>query len=61
MRLDELEESSNVEVEQGGGRRVGGRGIGLGTIGLMLVAMYFGVDPSMVMNVAQQLQPAETR
>lgn len=60
MRLDELEESSNVEVQQGGGRRVGGRGIGLGTIGLMLVAMYFGVDPSMVMNVAQQLQPAET-
>lgn len=33
---------------------IGGRGIGLGTIVLALVAMYFGVDPSVVLNQAVQ-------
>lgn len=31
---------------------MGGKGIGLGTIVLALVAMYFGVDPSIVLNQA---------
>lgn len=56
MRLDELEESQNVEDNRGGGM-VGGRSIGIGTIALALVAMYFGVDPAVVLNVAQQEQP----
>lgn len=54
MRLDDERESSNVEDRRGsgGGMRMGG-GIGIGTIALALVAMYFGVDPSLVMNIGQ--------
>jgi uncharacterized protein len=53
MRLDDQEESSNVEDRRGsGGMRMGG-GIGIGTIVMALVAMYFGVDPSLVMNIGQ--------
>ncbi|MBT9497736.1 MAG: neutral zinc metallopeptidase [Zoogloea oleivorans] len=53
MRFDNSRESDNVEDRRGGGgRSVGGRGIGIGTIVLALVAMYFGVDPSVVLNQA---------
>lgn len=54
MRLDDQEESSNVEDRRGsgGGMRMGG-GTGIGTIVLAFVAMYFGVDPSLVMNIGQ--------
>ena len=44
--------SDNVEDQRGSGRRTpltGGR-IGIGTIALALVAMYFGVDPSVVLQ-----------
>ena len=52
MRLDDERESSNVEDRRGsGGSPVGGRSIGIGTIALALVAMYFGVDPSVVLNI----------
>ncbi len=57
MRFDNSRESSNVEDRRGGGgggMPIGGRGIGLGTIVLALVAMYFGVDPSVVLNQAVQ-------
>ena len=51
MRFDNSRESSNVEDRRGGGGLpVGGRSIGLGTIVLALVAMYFGVDPSVILN-----------
>lgn len=52
MRLDDGRESDNIEDRRGGGGGfpVGGRSIGVGTIVLALVAMYFGVDPSVVMN-----------
>jgi uncharacterized protein len=59
MRLDDQEESSNVEDRRGsggGGFPIGGKGIGIGTIALALVAMYFGVDPSLVMNIGQGMQ-----
>ncbi len=51
--------SDNIEDETGAGPRPRGRGGlvggGIGTIVLALVALYFGVDPSVVMNqVAQQ-------
>ena len=57
MRFDNSRESENVEDRRGGGGGgrglpVGGKGIGLGTIVLALVAMYFGVDPSIVLNQA---------
>ena len=57
MRLDDLEESQHVEDSRGRGM-VGGRSIGIGTIAIALVAMYFGVDPNVVLNIAQQVQPA---
>ena len=61
MRLDDQQESGNVEDRRGsGGMRVGGKGIGLGTIALALVAMYFGVDPALVMNIGQGMQQTET-
>ena len=61
MRLDDERESSNVEDRRssGGGMRVGGKGIGVGTIVLALVAMYFGVDPSLVMNIGQGMSQNE--
>lgn len=65
MRLDNEEESVNVEDRRGsGGGMLGGRGIGIGTIALALVAMYFGVDPSLVMNIGQgmsQNAPVEAK
>jgi uncharacterized protein len=62
MRLDDQQESSNVEDRRGsgGGMGIGGRGIGIGTIVLALIAMYFGVDPSLVMNIGQGMSQQET-
>ncbi|MBU0604578.1 MAG: neutral zinc metallopeptidase [Gammaproteobacteria bacterium] len=55
MRLDDGRESGNIEDRRGArGRGMlggGGRRIGVGTIVLALVAMYFGVDPSVVLNM----------
>ncbi len=66
MRFDNSRESDNIEDRRGGGGGglpIGGKGIGLGTIVLALVAMYFGVDPSVVLNQAALAPPpqAETR
>jgi hypothetical protein len=54
MRFDKGRESDNVEDRRGQGRQgLGGRGrIGIGTIVLALVAMYFGIDPSVVLDNA---------
>jgi uncharacterized protein len=56
MRLDDLEESQHIE-DRRGGSALGGRSIGLGTIAIALVAMYFGVDPNLILNAVQQVQP----
>jgi predicted metalloprotease len=65
MRLDDERESVNVEDRRSaGGMSIGGKGIGIGTIAIALVAMYFGVDPSIVLNIGQGLQqesPAEAQ
>ncbi|PJM90642.1 KPN_02809 family neutral zinc metallopeptidase [Achromobacter ruhlandii] len=54
MRLDDSRESDNVEDRRASAPRIGGRGtIGIGTIVLALVAMYFGVDPSVVLQMAE--------
>ena len=52
-------ESRNVEDRRGqGGRRLGGGGkIGIGTIVLALIAMYFGIDPSVVLNTSEMVAP----
>lgn len=60
MRLDDQQESVNVEDRRGGAGGIGGKGIGVGTIVLALVAMYFGVDPAVVLNVGHGLQQTAT-
>ncbi len=60
MRLDNQRESQNVEDR----RRMkvsGSRGIGIGTIVMVLIALYFGIDPSAVLNMGQGMSqvPAE--
>ncbi|MBK8338309.1 MAG: neutral zinc metallopeptidase [Sterolibacteriaceae bacterium] len=64
MRIEDGRESENVEDRRGesyggGGLGIGGRSIGIGTIVLALVAMYFGVDPSIVLNTATGPAPIE--
>jgi predicted metalloprotease len=65
MRIENGRESENVEDRRGetysggGGLGIGGRSIGIGTIVLALVAMYFGVDPSIVLNTATGPAPIE--
>lgn len=63
MRFGNRRESENIEDRrgQGGMRGVGGRGrIGIGTIVLALVAMYFGVDPRLVFDTAGLMPGADT-
>jgi len=61
MRWDRSRASENVEDRRGqsggGGMRLGGRSIGLGTVAIAVVAMLFGVDPSVVLNMAGGLNP----
>ncbi|HQQ33235.1 MAG TPA: neutral zinc metallopeptidase [Methylophilus sp.] len=54
MRLDNERESTNIEDRRGSGS-MGSRSVGIGTIVLALIAMYFGVDPRMVMEIGQGL------
>ena len=57
MRLDDEQESNNVEDRRGSGMPMRAGGVGIGTIVLALAASYFfGVDPSTVIGVATQLQ-----
>jgi uncharacterized protein len=62
MRLDDERISSNVEDR----RRMstgGGRSIGIGTIVMVLLALYFGVDPSAILNMGQgmgQMEPEKS-
>jgi predicted metalloprotease len=64
MELDGSRESSNVEDvggSGGGGRTMVFRG-GLGTVVLALVAMYFGVDPRVILGGASApAPPAQTQ
>lgn len=51
MRLDNSRESRNVEDRRGRRMAIGGRGkIGIGTVILALVAAYFGIDPSFLLQ-----------
>ena len=55
MKLGRSRQSSNVEDRRARGSRIGrGGSIGIGTIVLALVAMYFGVDPNVVLDIAEQ-------
>ena len=56
MRLDNEQESDNVEDRRGMGMPMRAGGVGIGTIVLALAASYFfGIDPSTVIGVASQL------
>ena len=60
MRWEQGRRSDNIEDRRG--MRMGKKGLaggGIGAIVLALVAMYFGVDPSVVMNQAGGLAPAQ--
>jgi len=57
MRFGKGRESQNVEDRRGGGLHVGGKSIGIGTIVIALIAMYFGVDPSVVLNTGLVAEP----
>ena len=51
MRLGNSRQSRNVEDRRGRRMRIGGRGkFGIGTIILALVAAYFGIDPSFLLQ-----------
>jgi predicted metalloprotease len=53
MRLDDERESDNVEDRRGesaGGSGLRGGSIGIGTVVIALVAWYFGIDPSFILN-----------
>ena len=56
MKLEDQQESDQVEDRRGGSFGAKG-GIGLGTIALVLVAWYFGIDPQTVLDVSQVVSP----
>src|SRR5580765_3872844 len=57
MRLDDEEESSNVEDRRGGGGMGRAGGVGIGTVAIALIASYFlGIDPRTLIGVAETVQ-----
>jgi len=62
MRLDEEEESQNIEDRRGLRVSPGVAGGGIGTVVLILVALYFGVDPRVLLqgNVQETNVPQST-
>jgi predicted metalloprotease len=71
MQFGDERESQNVEDRRGQGFRPGGGiriGGGIGTIAIVLIALYFGVDPRVLLNLGsdngpqtQQSAPPQTR
>ena len=60
MRLDNQRESSNVEERRRMRVSVKG-GVGIGAIVMVLVAIYFGFDPSMVLNMGQSISQSSSQ
>ncbi|MEI7429950.1 MAG: neutral zinc metallopeptidase [Betaproteobacteria bacterium] len=61
MRLDDQEESNNVEDRRGGGSGFGGGlgrgGLGIGTLIAAFAASYFfGIDPSLILGLASNIE-----
>ncbi|MFL5237319.1 MAG: neutral zinc metallopeptidase [Rhizomicrobium sp.] len=62
MRIDDLRETSNVDDRRGafggyGPHIMGGGGLGL--VGLVIISMLFGVDPSKLLNSIDQGAPVQ--
>ena len=51
--------SGNIEDRRGMGVGKGLAGGGIGTVVIALIAMYFGVDPSVILNQADTLTPSQ--
>ncbi len=51
--------SDNIEDRRGMGVGKGLAGGGIGTVVIALIAMYFGVDPSVILNQADTLTPSQ--
>ncbi len=60
MRLDNQRESRNVEEHRRMRVSVKG-GVGIAAIVMVSVAMYFGVDPSMVLNMGQSISQSSSQ
>jgi len=61
MRWQGRRGSDNVEDQRGsGGALPGGKSMGLGAVVLTLIALYFGVDPAVVLNGLPGGKPAST-
>lgn len=56
MRWQSGRRSSNVEDRRGMGVPGGALGGGVGTLVIVLLALYFGVDPSIILDQAAQVQ-----
>ncbi|HET6490177.1 MAG TPA: neutral zinc metallopeptidase [Syntrophales bacterium] len=62
MRWEDEERSGNVEDRRGMPVSRGIVGGGIGTVILVLVALYFGIDPSVILQTAQEsVPPAATQ
>ncbi|MSQ69121.1 MAG: hypothetical protein EXR83_13210 [Gammaproteobacteria bacterium] len=61
MRLEDENESANIEDRRGNGRGRGrGRGIGIGTIAIVLLVSYFtGIDPQTLLSLAGNQQNSQ--
>jgi predicted metalloprotease len=61
MRLDEEQESQNIEDRRGFRVSRGAAGGGIGTIAIILIALFFGVDPSLLLQSnLEQTNPPQT-
>ena len=60
MDLNNQRESSNVEDRRGMGVGVGG-GLGIGGLVIALIAVFLGVDPSTLLDVANEVAPQQQR
>jgi hypothetical protein len=59
MELGDQRESENVEDRRGMSIGGVGGGIGLGTVAIAIVAYFLGIDPSTVLNVAQEVNSVQ--
>lgn len=61
MRWQDGRRSTNVEDQRGGGIPGKVKGGGIGILLLALVGMYFGIDPSVILNMGDAVQVSQPR
>ena len=61
MRWQDGRRSENVEDQRGGGIPGKVKGGGIGILLLALVGMYFGIDPSVILNMGDAVQVSQPR